>query len=94
MKSGDLVIARDRVIGTSKHRVKKGLWTTAVLGCVAVVRWSSSLFQTIRVTLREIFDENAYDRFLLRTSKARSIGSYREFMREREAGMAKRPRCC
>ncbi len=72
----------------------KGSWTTAALGCVAAFRWSAVLFQTVRTTLREIFDENAYDRFLLRTQEARSVESYREFMREREAGMAKRPRCC
>ena len=94
MKSGD------RVIGTAEdHRVAKNAaiknsWTTAALGCVSAFRRLTALFQTIRATLREIFDENAYDRFLLRTSKARSIESYREFMREREAGMAKRPRCC
>ncbi|MBZ5522216.1 MAG: hypothetical protein LAP21_08235 [Acidobacteriia bacterium] len=44
--------------------------------------------------LREIFDENAYQRFLLRTNNTVSVESYREFMREREVGMAKRPRCC
>jgi hypothetical protein len=44
--------------------------------------------------LREIFDENAYQRFLLRTGGAVSVESYRAFMREREVGMAKRPRCC
>jgi hypothetical protein len=50
--------------------------------------------QTIRATLREIFDESAYDRFLLRTHASRSIASYREFTRERDAAMLKKPRCC
>ncbi len=45
-------------------------------------------------TLREIFDESAYDRFLARTQTLRSVESYREFMRERETTVAKRPRCC
>ena len=45
-------------------------------------------------TLREIFDENAYQRFLVRTNGVASAESYREFMREREAAMARRPRCC
>jgi len=45
-------------------------------------------------TLREIFDENAYERFLARTNSTISVESYRCFMQEREAGMAKRPRCC
>jgi hypothetical protein len=44
--------------------------------------------------LREIFDENAYDRFLLRTQAARSVASYREFLHEREAGIVRKPRCC
>lgn len=44
--------------------------------------------------LREIFDESAYDRFLQRTRATRSIESYRSFVREREAVIAKRPRCC
>jgi hypothetical protein len=44
--------------------------------------------------LREIFDENAYERFLLRTRSARSVSSYRDFLREREAGIARKPRCC
>ena len=44
--------------------------------------------------LREIFDESAYDRFLLRTRTPRSVASYRDFMRERDAAMAKKPRCC
>lgn len=45
-------------------------------------------------TLREIFDENAYQRFLLRTGSTASVQSYREFQREREVATATRPRCC
>jgi len=52
------------------------------------------VMQTIRATLCEIFDESAYDRFLLRTHASRSIASYREFTRERDAAMLKKPRCC
>jgi hypothetical protein len=48
----------------------------------------------IRATLREIFDESAYDRFLLRTNSCRCIASYREFARERDAALLKKPRCC
>jgi len=53
-----------------------------------------NLMRTIFNTLREIFDENAYERFLLRTHSSPSVASYREFMREREEAMARRPRCC
>ena len=50
--------------------------------------------RTFRATLREIFDESAYDRFLLRTHASRSITSYRAFISERDAAMVKKPRCC
>jgi hypothetical protein len=50
--------------------------------------------QAIRAALREIFDESAYDRFLLRTCTVRSVTSYRAFVRERDAAMMKKPRCC
>jgi len=52
------------------------------------------VMQTIRATFREIFDESAYERFLLRTHASRSVVSYRAFTRERDAAMLKRPRCC
>jgi hypothetical protein len=52
------------------------------------------MMHIIRATLREIFDESAYDRFLLRTQAPRSVGSYRAFTRERDAAMVKKPRCC
>jgi hypothetical protein len=53
-----------------------------------------NVMQTLRAALHEIFDESAYDRFLLRTNTARSVASYQDFMRERDAAMAKKPRCC
>lgn len=53
-----------------------------------------NLLQLVFNTLREIFDENAYERYLLRTHGSPSVATYREFMREREEAMARRPRCC
>jgi hypothetical protein len=50
--------------------------------------------QILRATLREIFDESAYERFLQRTHASRSVASYRAFTRERDAAMVKKPRCC
>jgi len=58
------------------------------------MRYLSSFFNVVLATLREIFDENAYQRFLIRTGNVASTTSYREFQREREAGMATRPKCC
>jgi hypothetical protein len=49
---------------------------------------------TLLAAIREIFDESAYDRFLLRTNASRSIASYRAFTHERDASMQKKPRCC
>jgi hypothetical protein len=53
-----------------------------------------AFFSTVRGALRELFDESAYDRFLLRTNVPRSVASYRAFTRERDASMQKKPRCC
>jgi hypothetical protein len=54
----------------------------------------TSAIQTFLAALREIFDESAYERFLLRTQRQRSVESYRIFMIERDAAAATRPRCC
>jgi hypothetical protein len=75
--------------GTGFSRAAKGknIWAFAPAVFIRVM-------QTIHATLREIFDESAYERFLLRTHASRSIASYREFTRERDAAMLKKPRCC
>jgi len=44
--------------------------------------------------LREIFDEASYSRFLRREETESSPQAYSAFWREREAGHARRPRCC
>jgi hypothetical protein len=44
-------------------------------------------------TLREIFDEAAYTRFLERTQMPSSPSAYAAFWRERE-NKAPKPRCC
>jgi hypothetical protein len=54
----------------------------------------SKTIRTLLAAIREIFDESAYDRFLLRTHGSRSIASYREFTRERDGAVLKKPRCC
>jgi len=52
------------------------------------------IWDTAVATLREVFDESAYERFLARAGKQRSVNSYREFSRERESSLARKPRCC
>ena len=48
----------------------------------------------VHATLREIFDESAYARFLQRHHLAASAQSYAEFQRENEISRSRRPRCC
>ena len=50
--------------------------------------------QILIATLREIFDESAYARFLGRTQMQSSPEAYAAFWREREAAQQRRPRCC
>ena len=52
------------------------------------------IFATLRAVLREVFDESAYQRFLLRTDLPPSVESYAAFWAELEKLKARRPRCC
>jgi hypothetical protein len=45
-------------------------------------------------TLREIFDEASYSRFLHRTHMSSSAAAYAAYWHEREAAQARKPRCC
>ncbi len=45
-------------------------------------------------TLREIFDESAYARFLVRNHQVVSRHSYDEFLREIEVKKRTAPKCC
>jgi hypothetical protein len=48
----------------------------------------------VLATLREIFDEAAYERFLRRTQMASSPGAYDAFRREFDEAKTRRPKCC
>ena len=50
--------------------------------------------RTLRVHLREIFDESAYARFLTRRQVATSPQAYADFLRELQTQRERRPRCC
>jgi hypothetical protein len=57
----------------------------------------SRLLRATRIllaTLREIFDESAYERFLCRERIASSPGAYAAFRREFEEAKTRRPKCC
>ena len=48
----------------------------------------------VLATLREIFDESAYERFLSRTHLASSPRAYAAFCHEFEESKTRRPKCC
>ena len=50
--------------------------------------------QIFVATLREIFDESAYARFLTRSQLQPSASAYALFAREREAEKNRTPKCC
>jgi hypothetical protein len=56
--------------------------------------WLREGFALLRATLREIFDESAYTRFLERRGLASSREAYAEFLREGQAARERHPRCC
>jgi hypothetical protein len=45
-------------------------------------------------TLREIFDESAYERFLKRKQMSSSSAAYAAFRHEFEEARTRRPKCC
>ena len=51
-------------------------------------------FSIFLETLREIFDESAYERFLRRTLRKSSAEAYSAFLQENQAAKARRPKCC
>jgi hypothetical protein len=48
----------------------------------------------LMATLREIFDEAAYERFLRRTQMDSSALAYTAFRAEFEEAKTRRPKCC
>ena len=50
--------------------------------------------QLVCAILREIFDESAYHRFLLRRGLQPSAATYADFRAEHEQAKSLRPRCC
>ena len=50
--------------------------------------------RTLLAALREIFDESAYARFLVRHEMANSREAYALYLRESNVTRERRPRCC
>jgi hypothetical protein len=74
-------------------RLKEWSAETPVRGSGALMAIVRSL-AIVAETLREIFDESAYQRFLERSCLESSAGAYAIFRRENEQAKARRPRCC
>ena len=51
-------------------------------------------FHILVAALREIFDESSYARFLDRQQRPSTVAAYNDFLRENEAAIARRPKCC
>jgi len=52
------------------------------------------MFAIIVATLREIFDESAYGRFLACHKLSSCPSAYAAFLREQENIKSRRPKCC
>jgi hypothetical protein len=63
-------------------------------GLKAIPIFAARVFGIIHATLREIFDEAAYSRFLGRVGTVSSAESYAAFRREIDEAKARRPKCC
>ena len=72
----------------------KSLAKRVIRGVEGPLRSLSALRATFAAILREIFDESAYDRFLLRRGLQPSPATYADFWTEHETAKARRPRCC
>lgn len=56
--------------------------------------WFATVTSTALAVLREIFDENAYARFLARHRMTNTRESYALYLRESNLTRERRPRCC
>ena len=64
------------------------------LSKIPVRKMFRNAFALVLSTLREIFDESAYARFLTRRQIATSPQAYADFLREMQTQRERRPRCC
>jgi len=62
--------------------------------CSTVPAWFVGATRLLLATLREIFDESAYSRFLARHEMSSCPSAYAAFLREQEGIKARRPKCC
>jgi len=78
-----------KILADIRHRPR------AVARTISYLRESSvAALQILHSTLREIFEESAYARFLERRHLANSTDAYAEFLTESRHQRERRPRCC
>jgi hypothetical protein len=80
-------LARER---SSANRLLRKMNSVSIVVLSAITR----ALRLLGATLQEIFDESAYQRFLIRGSVSPSVESYAAFVAEHEKIRARRPRCC
>jgi len=85
---GAVALACEKVAANRLLRKMNSSSVTIVLSAIA------GAFVLLAATLREVFDESAYQRFLFRGNLSPSVDSYAAFMAEHEKSRARRPRCC
>lgn len=68
--------------------------SAAIEYAAAVAQEIAAAVRIMIATLREIFDEAPYARFLQRHQMSSSPHAYDSFLRERESAAARRIRCC
>ena len=71
---------------------EKALWCESSL--TGMVDRCATICRVLQTTLREIFDETAYARFLARRKLTSSSHAYAEFLNESRQQRERRPRCC
>lgn len=59
-----------------------------------LIRHINTVRRLASATLREIFDEAAYERFLIHHRQRASAETYAAFRRDHETLNLRRPRCC
>lgn len=56
--------------------------------------YSKRFRKLVLAMLREIFDEAAYERYLIRQGQGASVGTYAAFRRCYESSISRKQRCC
>ncbi len=73
--------------------MRKDAGVRAFAACISAGRMRSALL-LFWATLREIFDERSYERFLVASAARRDRRSYRAYVDSKSRADETKPRCC